>query len=338
MGLLLLLNSQSAGALATRSPEANVAGSAARQRLSLNAGWRFSKFTSNPDSLSYSTMKQWILPSGNDFIGGTSAQHQRPSGVEPGSTVQYVQSSFDDSSWEAVNLPHDWAIKGPFGTPGVSGGMGRLPSPGIAWYRRNVTMAAGDMGKKSYFLDIDGAQSYAMVWLNGHLVGGWPYGYASFRLDLTPYMSAGDGNVLAIRLDNPTDGSRWYPGGGIYRNVWLVVVDTTHISKSGTYITTPSISKDSATLNLMVALENKGTSSRDVAVQTNVYVYDPATKQAGADVVATFASATATVAAGGKVSVNGSATVSNPRYVSIFRSVLVFTRVETCCYQRKIHL
>ncbi|KAE9378499.1 glycoside hydrolase family 2 protein [Stipitochalara longipes BDJ] len=291
----------------------NAAESVARQRLSLNAGWRFSKFTSNPDSLSYSTMKEWILPSGNDFIGETSAQHQRPSGVEPGSTVKYVQSSFDDSSWEVVNLPHDWAIKGPFNTPGVSGGMGRLPSPGIAWYRQNVTMASGDMGKKSYFLDIDGAQSYAMVWLNGHLVGGWPYGYASFRLDLTPYMNAGDGNLLAIRLDNPTDGSRWYPGGGIYRNVWLVVVDTTHISKSGTYITTPSISKDLATLNLMVELENKGTDSRDVAVQTNIYVYDPATGLAGADVVATFASATAKVAAGGKVSVNGSTTVSNPR-------------------------
>ena len=233
-------------------------------------------------------MKEWILPSGNDFISATSAQHQRPSGTEPGSTVKYVQSAFDDSAWEAVNLPHDWAIKGPFNAPGVSGGMGRLPSPGIAWYRRNVTMAASDVGTKSYFLDIDGAQSYAMVWLNGHLVGGWPYGYASFRLDLTPYMNPGDGNTLAIRLDNPTDGSRWYPGGGIYRNVWLVVVDTTHVSKSGTYITTPSISKDSATLNLMVELENKGADSRDVAVQTNVYVYDPATGLAGADVVATF--------------------------------------------------
>jgi len=277
-------------------------------------------------------MKEWILPSGNDFIGSANAQHQRPSGTAPGSTVEYVQSSFDDSSWEAVNLPHDWAIKGPFNAPGVSGGMGRLPSPGVAWYRRNVTMASSDVGKKSYFLDIDGAQSYAMVWLNGHLVGGWPYGYASFRLDLTPYMNTGNGNMLAIRLDNPSDGSRWYPGGGIYRNVWLVVVDTTHISKSGTYITTPSVSKNSATLNLIVELENKGTDSRDVAVQTNVYIYDPATGQARADVVATFASAMAKVAAGRKVSVNGSTTLSNPRYVLISRGVFVFTRVKTCLY------
>lgn len=64
--------------------------------------------------------------------------------------------------------------------------------------------------------------SYASVWCNGQYVGGWPYGYASFRLDLTPYIKAGQKNVLAIRLDNPDDTSRWYPGSGIYRNVWLV--------------------------------------------------------------------------------------------------------------------
>lgn len=104
---------------------------AGRERLSINSDWRFSRFTTNVDGLSYNdTMKPWILPSANELIiDGTT--HERPSGASPGSDVLYVQPSFDDSSWEAVNLPHDWAIKGPFKAPGISGGMGRLPSDGI---------------------------------------------------------------------------------------------------------------------------------------------------------------------------------------------------------------
>ena len=80
------------------------------------------------------------------------------------------------------------------------------------------------------------------VWINGHFVGGWPYGYASWRVDLTPFINFGGDNVLAIRLDNPPDSSRWYPGGGIYRNVWLVKTRPSMSAHWGTYITTPEIS------------------------------------------------------------------------------------------------
>ena len=75
--------------------------------------------------------------------------------------------------------------------------------------------------------------SYATVWLNGQFVGGWPYGYSSWRLDLTPYLKPGAENVLAIRLDNPPTSSRWYPGGGIYRNVWLVKTAPVHVAPLG---------------------------------------------------------------------------------------------------------
>ena len=78
--------------------------------------------------------------------------------------------------------------------------------------------------------------SYSSVWCNGQYVGGWPYGYASFRLDLTPYIKAGQKNVLAIRLDNPDDTSRWYPGSGIYRNVWLVKTSPVHVEQWGTFV------------------------------------------------------------------------------------------------------
>lgn len=280
-----------------------------RQRISLNEGWRFSRFTTNPDSLSYDSLKSWILPSANNFIKGN--KHEPPSGTPPGSNLEFVQPDFDDSDWEAVDLPHDWAIKGPFNAPGVSGGMGRLPSNGVGWYRRTLTKAPEDNGKAIY-LDIDGAMSYAAVWLNGRLIGGWPYGYASFRLDLTPYLEDGD-NQLAIRLDNALDNSRWYPGAGIYRNVWLVKVNPTHIGQYGTYITTPDVSEEEATVQLAVEVENSGSSDSTVDVVTEIHVLDPATGTPGEEVVAEFEKATVTVPAGGKESVNSSAVVTNPR-------------------------
>ncbi|RDL32490.1 uncharacterized protein BP5553_08946 [Venustampulla echinocandica] len=282
----------------------------ARERISLNVGWRFSRFTSNPDSLSHITLKPWMLPSSNDFISG--AKHRRPSGTPPGSNVEYVQPSFDDSAWETLNLPHDWAIKGPFNAPGMGGSIGRLPIDGVGWYRRKVSMSS-DAAGQNFFLDIDGAMSYAAVWLNGNLVGGWPYGYASFRLDLTPYMKVGNDNLLAIRLDNAPNSSRWYPGAGIYRNIWLVTASPTHVGQYGTYLTTPAVSAQSATLSLTVDVENRGSSSQGVDVRTEVYEVDRATGRAGADVVATFPPATASVAAGAKASVNCSVSVANPR-------------------------
>jgi beta-galactosidase len=172
-------------------------------------------------------------------------------------------------------------------------------------------MTSDDVGK-SIFLDIDGAMSYATVWINGNLVGGWPYGYASFRLDLTPYMKVGSDNILAIRLDNALNNSRWYPGAGIYRNVWLVKVDSTHVGQFGTYITTPSTSSQSATVNLVVEVENNGNTTRQVDVITEVRLIDSATGKAGGSVVATFPKASLSLASGTKQSTNGSTTVTNP--------------------------
>lgn len=278
------------------------------RRTSLNEGWKFSRFTSNPDSLSYETLKPWVLTSGNDFIKGS--KHQPPSGTAPGGNVSYVKTCFDDSKWEAVDLPHDWAIKGPFNAPGVSGGMGRLPSNGVGWYRRVLTVSPEDKGK-SVFLDIDGAMSYAAVWLNGYLVGGWPYGYASFRVDLTPYLKFEGRNLLAIRVDNALDNSRWYPGAGIYRNVWLVKTNPTHVGQFGTYITTSDVSEDSATVKLVVDVQNGAASSQEVDVVTEIHTLDTATGQPGA-VVAKFEEATVTVPAGEKKSVNSTASVTKP--------------------------
>ncbi len=258
-------------------------------------------------------LKAWILPSGNDLIRNPSERHVRPEG-HPGGDVSYVQGDFDDSDWEAVTLPHDWAIAGPFNEgwdEGVGGGMGRLPSPGIGWYRKSLDIPASDAGK-SIFLDMDGAMSYAIVWLNGKLVGGWPYGYSSFRLDLTPYIVPGGENQLAIRLDNPPNSSRWYPGGGIYRNVWLVKTHAVHVDQWGTFVTTPKVSSYSATVDLSVTLDNEGSDAAIVELLTDIYALDLDGNVDGESVV-TIDMHSQKVGAGEKLTATGSAEIKWPR-------------------------
>ncbi|MET0646635.1 MAG: beta-galactosidase GalB, partial [Pyrinomonadaceae bacterium] len=133
----------------------------------------------------------------------------------------------------------------------------------------------------------DGAMSYAAVWLNGRFVGGWPYGYASFRLDLTPFVEHGAENVVVIRLDNPPDSSRWYPGGGIYRNVWLVKTAPVHVAHWGTYVTTPAPRKESAVVAIRTTLDNDSPAAADVTVRTQVYELAPDGTKSGRPVAAT---------------------------------------------------
>lgn len=209
LGFCLLQHLTAAHAIQPRQYQTQPVG---RQRISINSDWRFWRSETNYDGITYDNrtdtpqqgvtyLRPYILPSANDFIVDPSKHYEAPSGSPP-ANISYAQNAFDDSTWESVTLPHDWAIKGPFykgdDVP-VTGGMGRLPIQGISWYRKKITVTAEDTNKV-VFLDIDGAQSYAIVWLNGNLVGGWPYGYNSFRLDLTSYLKQGDDNQLAIRL------------------------------------------------------------------------------------------------------------------------------------------
>lgn len=274
-----------------------------RERISLNSDWRFTKgepaeFTTNlqydirPQRRGYADtnttatqptkskpiLKPWVLPTGNAFIKDPAHKFARPGG-NPGEGIAYIRADFDDSSWQQVDLPHDFAITGPFTTTG-GGGMGRLPSACIGWYRKKLKLPAEDAAK-SIFLDMDGAMSYAAVWVNGQFVGGWPYGYASWRLDLTPYLKPGTENQLAIRLDNPPNSSRWYPGGGIYRNVWLVKTAPVHVAQWGTHLTTSEISTSAASVNLRVTVDNDSKAPREVSVSTEIFALDPAGRITG---------------------------------------------------------
>lgn len=159
----------------------------------------------------------------------------------------------DDSGWQKLDLPHDYAITGPFRIE-LSGGTGKLPYKGIGWYRKHFKTSK-QAGERVY-IDFDGAMANAQVWLNGRYVGTWPFGYNSFRLDLTPYLKADEENVLAVRLDTEKLDSRWYSGAGIYRHVWLVKCNPVHVAHWGTYITTPEISDASAKVNTEITLEN----------------------------------------------------------------------------------
>lgn len=224
---------------------------------------------------SETVLKSWILPTGNAFIKDSKQRYTRPSG-NPGADFPFVQATFDDKDWQPVSLPHDWAVNAPFYTDWnapVGGGMGRLPVHGVAWYRRKLDIPASDAGKTIY-LEIEGAMSYAMVWLNGHLVGGWPYGYNSWQLDLTDYVVPGGVNQLAIRLDNPANSSRWYPGSGLYRPVHLIKTQPVHVAQWGTFVQTAVADAQSATIDLSVQLRNAATRTHDVDVRTDVFELD----------------------------------------------------------------
>jgi beta-galactosidase len=107
-----------------------------------------------------------------------------------------------------------------------------------------------------------------------NLVGGWPYGYSSWRVDLTPYIQPGGENQLAIRLDNPPLSSRWYPGAGLYRNVWLTKVNPVHVTQWGTFVTTRDISESSATIDMEISVDNMSDQAADCKAVTRIYLLD----------------------------------------------------------------
>ena len=171
--------------------------------------------------------------------------------------AQFKDAQFDDSQWQSVRIPHDWAIYGPFSinndkqnTAIVQDGQkeamehagrtGGLPFVGTGWYRRSFDVPQSIEGKK-YTLVFDGAMSHARVYVNGQEACYWPNGYNTFFFDATPYLRPGESNTLAVRLENFTESSRWYPGAGLYRNVHLLVTDEAHVPVWGTQIVTTDL-------------------------------------------------------------------------------------------------
>jgi beta-galactosidase len=182
-----------------------------------------------------------------------------------------VQLSFDDSAWEKVNLPHDWAISGPF-NPEENGYAAKLPWKGVGWYRKKFILSEANAGKRVYF-DFDGVMAFPKVYINGHLAGEWDYGYMSFRVDATQFVKFGEANVISVQADTRQHGTRWYPGAGIYRNVRLILKNSLHLAHWGTFVTTPLVSNAAATLEIQTAVENWLDSPAEIKVK--VIVLDP---------------------------------------------------------------
>jgi beta-galactosidase len=162
-------------------------------------------------------------------------------------------ASFRDADWRVVRLPHDWAIEGPFDSK-FNPHTGGLPISGTGWYRKSFTVPDSLKGKL-LTVEFDGVMANARVWLNGKEIGARPYGYIGFSVDLTPHLHFGaEPNVLAVRVSPEDRSSRWYPGAGIYRNVWLDVTAPQHIDRWGVYVTTPSVTDAAASVEVTTSV------------------------------------------------------------------------------------
>jgi beta-galactosidase len=176
--------------------------------------------------------------------------------------------NFDDSSWEVVNVPHDWAIKGPFNEK-ERGFTGKLPWRGEGWYRKTFTVDAADQGKIVYFL-FDGIMSWPKVYINGKPAGEWDYGYNSFFLNVSDLINFGGENTIAVYVDTRNHGSRWYPGAGIYRKARMLITDPVHTEIWGTYITTPKVTDTYADVRILNTVNNWSTSDKEVTVEAQI--------------------------------------------------------------------
>ena len=195
----------------------------------------------------------------------------------PEDNQQFSKTDFDDSEWRVLNIPHDWSIEGEFDrrNPATPGG-GALPG-GVGWYRKTFTIPATDKDKL-VFIDFDGIYMNSEVWINGHSLGLRPYGYISFRYELTPYLDFGSENVIAVKVDNSEQpNSRWYSGSGIYRNVWLIKKEKLFVGHWGTFVTTPEVSKEEAKISVETILKNRMETTSMTTLKT--LVYDPEGKQ-----------------------------------------------------------
>jgi beta-galactosidase len=182
---------------------------------------------------------------------------------------------FDDIMWRMIELPHDWSIedlpgtKSPFDPDAISGMAGGFTTGGTAWYRKTFYVPAEQTGRRIQ-IRFDGVYMNADIWLNGEHIGSHPYGYTSFRYDITEEIEFGKDNVIAVQVKNEGLNSRWYSGSGIYRHVWLQILDPVHIEPWGIFITTPEVNSAFARVNVKTAINNTTGSAVDVKLITKI--------------------------------------------------------------------
>ena len=220
-------------------------------------------------------------------------------------------TTFDDSTWENVNLPHDYSIEQDYTKAGEAE-SGYLLG-GTGWYRKHFTLSE-DMKNKKIRIDFDGVYMDSTVWVNGHKVGSHPYGYTAFSFDITDYVTFDKENVITVKVNHQTPSSRWYSGSGIYRSVKLTVMDKVHVDLNGTEITTPNLKteKDSdVTMKIRASVSNEGTETAQVSLVHTVY------EKGTTNSIGTATTYKSTIGAGETCHLSKEFTVSTPKLWSI---------------------
>ena len=196
----------------------------------------------------------------------------------------FSQSTFNDVKWQNVTIPHDWAIYGPFDMENDiqrtaikqdgqkdaiehTGRTGGLPFVGVGWYRTTFDLPDFSNDKK-VFIQFDGAMSNPEVFINGQKTGQWHNGYNTFFLDISNWVK-NKNNSLAVRLDNLTQMSRWYPGAGLYRNVHIITKNKTHIPIWGVHITTPEIQSKFAKVDINTEFVSENI--ENIEIETEIF-------------------------------------------------------------------
>lgn len=227
---------------------------------------------------------------------------------------------FDASAWRALDLPHDMSVESSFDPKAASGAPGGYLPGGIGWYRKSFRLPESAKNRK-VFIEFDGVYMNSEVWINGHYLGKRPYGYLGFEYDLTPHLNFTGDNTIAVRVDNEKlPSGRWYAGTGIYRHVWLKTTDPLHVAHWGTYVTTPEITRDKATVSIETTLRNAHQAAKHPVIRQTIL--DAAGKS-----IAT-ADAKLDLAAGAVQPISQSLTVPNPTLWSPGQPYLYSIRTE----------
>jgi beta-galactosidase len=266
-----------------------------RERLLLDFGWRFHLGNAADPS--------------KDFEYGRGRAYQKT-----GDFFKPSRSDFDDSDWEAIDIPHDWGVALPFHkdewlTAHGSKPLGRAyPETSVGWYRRVFEIPASDEGKR-LSLEFDGVFRDSMVALNGNFLGRNTSGYAPFSFDITDQAYYGRKNVLVVRVDATEHEGWWYEGAGIYRHVWLVKTNPVHVQQWGTFVTS-EVEGSSATLTIATEVNNDRDSEASCRVVSKIV-------DAKGNVAATERSSAVSVPGWRRRKVTQKVKVSNPQLWSI---------------------
>lgn len=179
-----------------------------------------------------------------------------------------TKTSYDDSNWRVLNLPHDAAIEGEF-HPDNNSRTGGLPNQGRRVYRKTFSIESSKKDE-TVTLEFEGVMSNSTIYINGKKIYHRPNGYIGFDIDITPYIELDKENTIAVETNQEVLSARWYTGAGIYRNVWLETKNLVHVAHWGTYVTTPEISNKKASVAIETKVENKNITTGEYSLQTSI--------------------------------------------------------------------